>query len=133
MLITPFPIFLAVPIILWVTLEIWLVLRDLVKGRGKAGKDKGTRYYVSIAFYAGLTLAVFLSRNPRYFFPNRGSHIGLWIGMAIMMIGLALRIWAVAVLGASFRLTVETHKNQTVREDYQRYQKKTKKLIPWLW
>jgi protein-S-isoprenylcysteine O-methyltransferase Ste14 len=190
---TPFPIFLAAPLVIWAALEVWLVLKDLVKGRGKGAKDKGTRYYVSIALYAGLILAGFLGRNSRYFFPGGRSYAGLWIGIAIMLIGLALRIWAVAALGASFRLTVEAHKDQTVidsgpyrlvrhpsysgliliclgygialqnwlsltlavilpvvpllyrihveeqalvssiGEDYQRYQKTTKKLIPWLW
>jgi protein-S-isoprenylcysteine O-methyltransferase Ste14 len=190
---TPFPIFLAALTILWIAFEIWLVLRDRVKGKGKPGKDKGTLYINFISLTAGLTLAGFLGHNSLYFFPGGRPYTGLWIGMGIMIIGFALRIWAVAALGASFRTTVETHANQAVVEsgpyklvrhpsysglvlmcvgygialqnwlslalavilpvaallyrikveeqtlvssigkDYEKYQKKTKKLIPWVW
>jgi protein-S-isoprenylcysteine O-methyltransferase Ste14 len=111
---TPFPIVLAALTILWIAFEIWLVLRDRAKGKGGAGKDKGTLYYNFIALTAGLTLAGFLARKSIYFFPGGRSYLGLWIGIGIMMIGFALRIWAVVALGASFRTTVETHTNQIV-------------------
>ena len=113
---TPFPISLAVLTILWIAFEIWLVLRDRVKGKGKTGKDKGTLYYNFIALTAGLTLAGVFGHKAAYFFPGGRSYVGLWIGIGIMIVGFALRIWAVAALGASFRTTVETHKNQTVMD-----------------
>jgi protein-S-isoprenylcysteine O-methyltransferase Ste14 len=188
---TRFPFIVAV--VTWVGFELWLALRDLVTGRGKPARDKGSRYLISAAFYAGLFTAALLSRNPSYLFSAGRTSIGLWIGVAVMGAGIALRIWAVAALGASFRLTVETHKNQAVvergpyklirhpaysgliliclgfglglqnwlslapaiilpaaallyrihieeqtlalsiGEDYRNYQKRTKKLMPWIW
>jgi protein-S-isoprenylcysteine O-methyltransferase Ste14 len=112
----PFPIFLAALTILWIAFEAWLVLRDRTKGKGKAAKDKGTLYYNFIALTAGLTLSGFLGHMSAFFFPGGRSYWGLWTGIGIMLIGFAIRIWAVAALGASFRTTVETHKNQTVMQ-----------------
>jgi len=190
---TLYPIILTAVTAIWVAFEIWLVVRDRIRGKGKPAKDRGTLYFNFIAIVLGLTLAGFLNGKSRYFFPGGRSDTGFWIGIAIMVLGFALRIWAVTTLGASFRTTVETHTNQAVVDrgpyrlirhpsysglilmcigdgvalqnwlslaiavilplvallyrihieeqtlvssigsDYQKYQSKTKRLIPWVW
>jgi protein-S-isoprenylcysteine O-methyltransferase Ste14 len=87
-------------------------MRDAAHGKGKTGSDKGTRYFNSIAIWAGITGAAILNGFPEFFFPGGRTSAGFFIGIAIMLAGLALRIWSVATLGASFRTTVETHRDQ---------------------
>jgi protein-S-isoprenylcysteine O-methyltransferase Ste14 len=112
MMIAPFPILLTIPLVLWVAFELWLAFRDLFTGRGRFGKDKGSKYVVSIGLYAGLFLGAVV-RNVGFSFAGKHS-LSLWIGVAILLFGLGMRIWAVVTLGTSFRLTVETHQDQKV-------------------
>jgi protein-S-isoprenylcysteine O-methyltransferase Ste14 len=189
----PFPFILGAIVAIWIAFEIWLIIRDRIHGKGKPARDKGTLYFNFIAIILGLTIAGFLNGNSAYFFPGGRTYSGFWIGIAIMIAGFALRFWAVAALGGSFRTTVETHPNQAVvdngpykrirhpsytgllllcvgdgialqnwlslaaaivlplvallyrihveegmllssmGEEYQDYQRRTKKLIPWIW
>jgi len=62
----------------------------------------------------GLTLAGVLSRKKAFIFPWGWSDTVFWIGFAVLILSLAFRLWAIAVLGSSFRTTVETHENQQV-------------------
>ncbi len=100
--------------IVWIVFEIFLVVRDRLQGKGKARNDRGTLYYNFIAIAVGMTVASVLEGNSKFFFPSRWSDTVFWIGLCIMLLGLGLRIWAVVTLGASFRTTVETHKDQQV-------------------
>jgi protein-S-isoprenylcysteine O-methyltransferase Ste14 len=100
--------------IVWIAFEIWLVVRDRMQGKGRTGNDRGTRYYNFLAIIIGITSAGIISGNNKFYFPGGRSDAGFWIGLCIMIIGFALRIWAVATLGVSFRTTVETHTNQNV-------------------
>jgi protein-S-isoprenylcysteine O-methyltransferase Ste14 len=111
-MIAPFPILLIVPLVLWVAFELSLALRDLFTGKGRFRRDKGSKYVVSIGLYAGLFLGAVLRKFGFSFAGNLS--VGLWIGVAILLVGLGIRIWAVVALGASFRLTVETHQGQKV-------------------
>jgi protein-S-isoprenylcysteine O-methyltransferase Ste14 len=111
---TLFSALLSTISIAWIAFEIWLVVRDLIQGKGKMGRDRGTRFYNFIAIAGGMTIAGVLSGNSRFFFPGGRSGTGFWIGLFIMLAGLGLRVWAVFALGASFRTTVETHADQHV-------------------
>ncbi len=100
--------------IVWIVFEIFLIIRDRIRGKGNAGNDRGTLYYNVIAIAVGVTIASVVNGNSKFFFPGRWSDTVFWIGLCIMLLGLGLRIWAVVTLGASFRTTVETHKDQQV-------------------
>jgi protein-S-isoprenylcysteine O-methyltransferase Ste14 len=179
--------------IIWIIFEILLIVRDRIQGKGKTGNDRGTRYINLIAIFLGITMAGVLSRDTGFFFPGGRAMAGFWIGLFIMVLGFAFRIWSVITLGASFRTTVETHTDQrvvsngpyrllrhpsytglllmcfgygiavqnwlslafaiilplaallyririeeaalvsSIGSDYVEYQRKTKKLIPWVW
>ena len=106
--------FLTTISIVWIIFEILLVVRDRIQGKGKTGNDRGTLYYNVIAIALGNSIASLLNGNSKFFFPGRWSDTVFWIGLFIMLLGLGLRIWAVITLGASFRTTVETHKDQQV-------------------
>jgi protein-S-isoprenylcysteine O-methyltransferase Ste14 len=102
---------------IWVLFEIWLVVRDRIQGKGKTENDRGTVYYNFIAITLGVTAAGFIAGYSNLFFPGGRTNAIFIAGLVIMILGLAFRIWAVLALGASFRTTVETHKNQKVKRD----------------
>jgi protein-S-isoprenylcysteine O-methyltransferase Ste14 len=102
---------------IWIAFEIWLVIRDKSRGQGKTTADKGTRCFNFIAITAGITGAAILSGYSRFFFPGGRTIPVFYIGLAIMLMGMAVRFWAVATLGAAFRTTVETHNDQKVVSD----------------
>ncbi len=111
---TIFPILLRLFLVIWITFETWLVVRDRIQQRGKTQKDRGSRYYILLSIIVGVGAAAVVNRNERFFFAD-GSTNGLsWAGFILMVLGLSLRIWAIQVLGNSFRTTVETHQNQQV-------------------
>jgi len=112
-----FPSLLRLFLAIWITFEIWLVVRDQIQQRGKTQKDRGSRYYILLSIFIGVGAAAVVNRSERFFFAD-GSTNGLsWAGLILMLLGLSLRVWAIQVLGNSFRTTVETHQDQRVCKD----------------
>jgi protein-S-isoprenylcysteine O-methyltransferase Ste14 len=104
---------------LWVALEVGLILRDRERGTGSTASDHGTRVLIMAtivgAIAAAQLLAAVLNGIPVLLVP--GSGVGGWqlnAGLAVMWIGLLLRVWAIAILGSAFRTTVEVHAGQEV-------------------
>ncbi len=100
--------------LIWLVFEISLVIRDRIRGRGKTARDRGTRNFNFIAITIGLTAGGFANGYSLFFFPGGRTIPVFWAGFAVMSLGLALRIYAIAILGKSFRTTVEIHENQKV-------------------
>ena len=100
--------------IIWIAFEISLVIRDRIQGKGKTGRDRGSIFINFIAMFLGITVAGVLSGNSGFLFPGAWSNIVYFIGACIMVLGFGLRIWAIVILGSSFRTTVETHTGQGV-------------------
>ena len=98
----------------WVAFEIGLVVRDNSRGKGKTTMDRGTRYFNFIAITVGITAAAILNGFSKFFFPGGRKSVVFFIGIVIMLIGMALRFWSVFTLGRSFRTTIETDKDQRV-------------------
>jgi protein-S-isoprenylcysteine O-methyltransferase Ste14 len=99
---------------IWIAFEIGLVLRDNARGKGKTTSDKGTRYFNFIAITVGILAAAILNSIQKFVFPGGKTPTVFFIGMAIMLVGMALRYWAVITLGAFFRTTIETDQDQKV-------------------
>jgi protein-S-isoprenylcysteine O-methyltransferase Ste14 len=99
---------------IWIGLEIGLVLRDRSRGKGTTTSDKGSRNYNFIAITAGILAAALLNGVPKFIFPGGKTPVIFFIGIAIMLLGMALRYWAVVTLGAFFRTTIETEPDQKV-------------------
>jgi len=100
----------------WLALEAYLWIRDRVRGKGSKERDAGTRGLVFLvsagaAVAAALTTLAGAGHGPAWQFGSDGLDVA---GMVVMWAGLALRIWAVVVLGASFRTTVEVDAGQPV-------------------
>jgi protein-S-isoprenylcysteine O-methyltransferase Ste14 len=101
----------------WLTLEIGLLVRDRVRGTGRTTQDRGTRTlaqltWIAAAIGADLAHSALLG-DPSWQFGTRAL---VAAGLIIMWTGLAVRIWAVCVLGRAFRTTVEVHSGQQVVE-----------------
>ncbi|MEV6557926.1 isoprenylcysteine carboxylmethyltransferase family protein [Nocardia sp. NPDC051756] len=101
----------------WLLLEIGLRIRDRLRRKGSTENDGGTRLtlviVVATAANVALFVMYFLSANSVFQFS--GAHLPWQIaGSAIMWLGLVVRIWAIIVLGSSFRTTVEVDTDQTV-------------------
>ena len=106
---------LALTTLAWLTLEIGLLIRDVARGTGGTALDLGTRTLAWIAWIAAAVGAGMAQRELR---PDAAWQFGttglVAAGVILMWAGLALRIWAVWVLGGAFRTTVEVHAGQRV-------------------
>ncbi len=100
--------------VLWIAFEIALIVRDKFRGKGKTTRDRGTIYINFVTITAGMTIAGFLGHLSQFYFPGGQSAAVFYIGVAVMLLGLALRVWSIITLGASFRTTVEIDRDQQV-------------------
>lgn len=96
----------------WLALEAGLIIRDRVRGKGSFARDRGTLFLniviITVALGAAGTLTAALKGSAWQFGPT-----GL-AGPIVMWAGLAVRVWAIVVLGRSFRTTVEVDAGQQV-------------------
>jgi protein-S-isoprenylcysteine O-methyltransferase Ste14 len=99
---------LSVTFVAWLSVEVTLVLRDLLRGVGSTARDRGTRSTLVIGWVAAFVAATLVAGQPE------GWH--LITGLLLMWAGLAIRIWSVLTLGASFRTTVEVDAGQRLVE-----------------
>jgi protein-S-isoprenylcysteine O-methyltransferase Ste14 len=112
-------IFVHITSWLWLSLEIGLVIRDRLRGRGSAAADRGTRWVVVVltlsATLAATVFDVVLPPTSGIRFPALGHpHWAPAAGLVVMWAGLAVRAWSVVVLGRAFRTTVEVERGQEV-------------------
>lgn len=84
----------------------WLIVEVLnsIRGRGRRGdsRDRGSYGVIYLGIFLSLTLA----------FNMRGLNLGVvtgsaqFLGLAIMLVGIAFREWSIAVLGRGFSARV---------------------------
>ena len=98
----------------WIIYELSLVARDKKEGKGTTTVDKNTRFFNFLAITLGLCLAAGLSFLPVLNFSSMKLPLIFYIGIGILLLGMGLRYWAVAVLGKAFRTTIETDAEQQV-------------------
>ena len=95
----------------WALLEMGLRVSERVHQRGGGDRDRGTRILIVLTLGAAFGLApVVASAAPSLRIPGPYRAVGL----IVMWLGLAIRIWAIAVLGNAFRTTVEVDPGQRV-------------------
>jgi protein-S-isoprenylcysteine O-methyltransferase Ste14 len=112
-------ILLAVSGAIWLILELGLIARDRQQGRGGKDEDRGTRALnftlIGGAVTAADVLAAVIGKHSAWEIPGAGSHgWPIVTGIVIIWLGLALRAWAIVVLGRSFVTTVEVEAGQAV-------------------
>jgi membrane protein YdbS with pleckstrin-like domain len=111
---------------IWLALEVGLRVRDRLAGRGSTGRDGATRRTIILMIVPAILLATAI----RYLLPAHsplllaGARQVPWpavAGLAVMWLGLIVRVWAVAALV------------ETLGRPYETYRTHTKRLVPGLW
>ncbi len=95
----------------WAAFELGVRIRERLQGRGGAARDRATRVWIAIALAGAFLLAAAVASRavgPRIAGPHRAA------GLVVTWLGLAIRVWSIAVLGRSFRTTVEVDSQQAV-------------------
>jgi protein-S-isoprenylcysteine O-methyltransferase Ste14 len=98
-------------LIAWALLEVGVRVREAAQGKGHRDRDRGTRVLIMIGLGAAIAAALWArSAAPAMRMPivlRAAGVVAIWLG-------LALRVWAIAALGGSFRTTVEVEPGQAV-------------------
>ena len=95
----------------WAVLELSLRVREAVQGKGRPARDRGTRVLIALTLGAAIAAAgVAASIAPSLRIPIAGRVVGV----IVMWLGIATRVWAIAALGKAFRTTVEVDPGQAV-------------------
>lgn len=99
----------------WLVLEAGLLIRDRIRGKGSAARDQGTLWLNIVIITAAVVAAGLLTGAVKNAGTWEFGSTGLSaVGLLVMWTGLAVRIWAIVVLGNSFRTTVEVDTSQRV-------------------
>jgi protein-S-isoprenylcysteine O-methyltransferase Ste14 len=97
----------------WILFEISLIVRDRRHGRGSRRADRGTILLNALFVVETVVVSGILSATLHVFVVPGAIWFRL-VGLIIVWLGLALRVWAITTLGAAFRMTVEVEQSQTV-------------------
>ena len=114
--------------LIWLVLELGLMRRDRMRGAGGTERDRGTRnlnfvLIIAAVVFAGVLGDVVGKHSPLLLPGARGASARAagagptgWViaGLVVIWLGLAIRVWAIAALGRSFRMTVEVDSGQAV-------------------
>jgi protein-S-isoprenylcysteine O-methyltransferase Ste14 len=95
----------------WVLLEVGVRVRERMQGKGRRDRDRATRVWIALALGAAIALA-FTARSqaPSVRLPMPARTVGV----VVMWLGLAVRVWAIAALGGAFRTTIEVDPDQAI-------------------
>jgi hypothetical protein len=97
---------LLVSIYCWFAWEVGLLVRDLFRGKGRLGSDRGTRVLVSITLAGPIWIGILLRCwVPALDTPAPNGFAAA--GVVVIWVGLALRVWAVLTLGRSFSTFIQ--------------------------
>ena len=104
---------LLVSIYCWFAWEGGLLVRDLVRRKGRLGSDRGTRVLVSLTLTGSIWIGILLrSWVPALDTPASNAFAAA--GVVVIWVGLALRVWAVLTLGRSFSTFIQVDADQAV-------------------
>ncbi len=106
---TPF----QVSIFCWFALEVGLLIRDLVRRKGRRGRDRGTRVIVSLSLGAAIVISA-LMRGWVPALDTPATDAFAVAGLVVIWVGLAVRVWAVVTLGRSFSTFIQVGADQAV-------------------
>jgi protein-S-isoprenylcysteine O-methyltransferase Ste14 len=106
---TPF----LVSIFCWFAFEMGLLVRDLVRRKGRLGRDQGTRMIVSLSLGGSILLGIVLRGwVPALDMP--APYVFAAAGIVVIWVGLAVRVWAVLTLGGAFSTFIQVDADQAV-------------------
>jgi protein-S-isoprenylcysteine O-methyltransferase len=97
----------------WALGELWLGLRHRLPA-GARRRDRGSTWLLIASVYAGVWLGIFTAFASRRLAFAGGREVMVTIGLSLMAGGMALRWYAVHLLGTSFTCSVATRPDQTL-------------------
>jgi protein-S-isoprenylcysteine O-methyltransferase Ste14 len=97
----------------WFALEMGLLIRDVVRRKTRASRDRGTRLIVAWSLGAAIVVG-WLASGWVSALSTPAPRVFALAGLAVLWIGLAVRVWAVLALGRSFSTFVQVEVEQTV-------------------
>lgn len=96
---------------LWIALEAWIVVARRARSADARGKDRGTQLLLWLVIAASMTASGFL--RPLGLAPIRAGEDALKLAaILILVLGLVVRLAAIAMLGRSFTGGVATRSDQ---------------------
>jgi protein-S-isoprenylcysteine O-methyltransferase Ste14 len=99
---------------IWVALEWWARLRGRRSRQEGSRLDRGSLLVVSAAIAVGLIGGFTLARRVNWAAIGQARWLLFVAGLVLMAAGIALRQWAIAVLGRFFTVDVRLQPGQTV-------------------
>ncbi len=111
------PVLFYSVIVLWVAGEWWLQWRKRASAVGAQRRDRGSLRLLSILIYVGVFFAVFCAHLPYAKFAPAWRVPLFWIGLALMVAGIAFRWWAIKVLAKFFTVDVAVHSDHKLVQD----------------
>lgn len=104
-------------LLIWRVMEASVDIRTLKRLRaGARRQDKGSHLVLLFLLVLGICLGVLLALKVQSFAITSASVFLFWLGILLMYMGIALRLYAITVLGAFFTTTVAVAPEQTVIE-----------------
>jgi protein-S-isoprenylcysteine O-methyltransferase Ste14 len=100
----------------WVATEIWISARDRHRRSG-ARQDRGSLWGIVLAYVVALTAAGYLAGTQPWARIRLFPYQSYLAGVILMWAGMALRVWAVTVLGRFFRITVMVQNEHRLVEE----------------
>lgn len=79
-------------------------------------KDKGSLAYIWIIILVSINTAVYISYKTKFPILQRGSLMN-YIGLSVILAGMALRFYAIASLGRLFTVVVTIRKDHHIKKD----------------
>jgi protein-S-isoprenylcysteine O-methyltransferase len=98
---------------IWVLLELWIRFRSRFNRHGSRA-DRGTVLVVVASVYAGLAGGFALAGAVHAASIADGRWPLFVLGLVLMSAGIAIRQWAVALLGPYFTIDIRVHPGQAV-------------------
>jgi protein-S-isoprenylcysteine O-methyltransferase Ste14 len=108
---------LAVSFLIWRVLEVAMDLRTFKRLRAEAQRqDKGSHIVLICLVVVGILLGLLIAVKVSGTAITIASAFFFWFGIFLMYAGIALRFYAIAVLGRYFTTSVAVSSEQTVIE-----------------
>lgn len=102
-------------LLIWRVMEVGVDIRTLKRlHAGARRQDQGSHLVLLVLLGLGICLGVLLAFTVQGFAITRASVFLFWLGILLMDAGIALRLYAITVLGAFFTTTVAVAAEQTV-------------------
>ncbi|MEO7000695.1 MAG: isoprenylcysteine carboxylmethyltransferase family protein [Ktedonobacterales bacterium] len=108
---------LVASVLLWRVMEAWIDIRSFRRLRaGAQRQDSGSKVVLVCLIALGALLGVLLALKVPAAAIISGQAVLFWLGIALLYVGIALRLYAIHTLGAFFTTAVAIAPEQTVIE-----------------